>query len=242
MNRFSITKYLFVLVGAGMLIGAMAWHSSTDRQFLARASRAQGTVVAMLPHYSNNSSSITYSPVVLLQQRLAGYPVQFIIEQQSTQLQHRCDRTGRLFGIESLRRQDRFVLLHMGWDAHPGTSRWSLPVGRRWADLRAAPTGARRRPPATRGHPGPGALPECSTHVQHTDQRQESVPGPRPMAGPQDLARARIRKPQPLVRSDGLHQAKGNPGLPREGESEELLRRPVVSAGVGVDPGRIDAN
>ena len=63
MIPFSITKYLFVLVGAGMLIGAMAWHSSTDR-YLARASRAQGTVVAMLPHYSNNSSPITYSPVI----------------------------------------------------------------------------------------------------------------------------------------------------------------------------------
>jgi len=63
MNRFSIAKYLFVLVGTGMLIGAMAWHSST-RQFLAHASRTQGTVVALLPHYSNNNTSITYSPVV----------------------------------------------------------------------------------------------------------------------------------------------------------------------------------
>jgi hypothetical protein len=69
MKRFSIAKYLFVLLGAGMLIGAMAWHSST-RQFLAHAARTQGTVVAMTPHYSNNNSSsnnngsITYSPVV----------------------------------------------------------------------------------------------------------------------------------------------------------------------------------
>jgi hypothetical protein len=62
MKRLSMTKYLFVLVGAGMLIGAMAWHSST-RHFLARASRTQGTVVAMLSHHSSNSS-VTYSPVV----------------------------------------------------------------------------------------------------------------------------------------------------------------------------------
>lgn len=63
MKSFSIAKYLIVLAGAGMLLGAFAWHSST-RRFLAHASRAQGTVVAMLPHYSNNNSSITYSPVV----------------------------------------------------------------------------------------------------------------------------------------------------------------------------------
>jgi len=66
LKPFSIAKYLFVLVGAGMLIGAIGWHSST-RHFLARASRAHGTVVALLQHHSSNSSnnsSITYSPVV----------------------------------------------------------------------------------------------------------------------------------------------------------------------------------
>jgi hypothetical protein len=63
MKPLSIAKYLFVLLGAGMFIGAIAWHSST-RHFLAHASRTQGTVVALLPRYSNNNGSTTYSPVV----------------------------------------------------------------------------------------------------------------------------------------------------------------------------------
>ena len=63
MKPLSIAKYLFVLLGAGMLIGAIALHSST-RHFLASASRAQGTVVALLPRHSNDNSSPTYAPVV----------------------------------------------------------------------------------------------------------------------------------------------------------------------------------
>ena len=63
MKPRSIAKYLFVLLGAGMLIGAIAWHLST-RHFLASASRTQGTVVALLPRYSSNDSSPTYAPVV----------------------------------------------------------------------------------------------------------------------------------------------------------------------------------
>jgi hypothetical protein len=61
MQPLSLVKYLFVLLGAGMLIGAIALQSST-RHFLASASRAQGTVVALAPRYSNNNT--TYAPVV----------------------------------------------------------------------------------------------------------------------------------------------------------------------------------
>jgi len=62
MNTFSIVKYVFAIVGAGMLLGAGALRANTSR-FLAHASPARGTVVALQPKRSSDGST-TYSPVV----------------------------------------------------------------------------------------------------------------------------------------------------------------------------------
>jgi hypothetical protein len=63
MNSFSIVKYVFAIVGAGMLLGAGAMRAHTST-FLAHASAAQGTVVALQPKRSSDNGSTTYSPVV----------------------------------------------------------------------------------------------------------------------------------------------------------------------------------
>jgi hypothetical protein len=61
MNTFSIVKYGFAILGTGLLVGAGALRAHTS-SFLAHASHAQGTVVALQPKRSDNST--TYSPVV----------------------------------------------------------------------------------------------------------------------------------------------------------------------------------
>jgi hypothetical protein len=62
MNSVSILKYVFAILGAGMLVGAGAMRANT-RSFLAHASAAQGTVVALQSKRSSDGST-TYSPVV----------------------------------------------------------------------------------------------------------------------------------------------------------------------------------
>ena len=54
-------KYVFTLVGIGMLVGAFVVYKNT-RTFLAGASKAEGTVVDLVQ--SRSSDSITYKPVV----------------------------------------------------------------------------------------------------------------------------------------------------------------------------------
>lgn len=61
MNAVSIIKYVFTLIGAAMLIGAVYWFQHT-RAFVASAVTAEGTVVDLQP--SRSSDSVTYKPVV----------------------------------------------------------------------------------------------------------------------------------------------------------------------------------
>ena len=65
MNTLTALKYVFAVIGAGMLLGAGAMQAST-RSFLAHASAVQGTVVALQPKRSSDGSA-TYSPVVRFQ-------------------------------------------------------------------------------------------------------------------------------------------------------------------------------
>jgi hypothetical protein len=62
MNTVTTLKWLFAVIGAGMLVGAGAMRANT-RSFLAHASATQGTVVALQPKRSSDGST-TYSPVV----------------------------------------------------------------------------------------------------------------------------------------------------------------------------------
>lgn len=69
----SATKYLFAAIGLGLLLGAAAVYSHTA-SFVSRASRAHGTVTAMLPQRSS-SNGTTYKPVVRFE--LAGGQMEF---------------------------------------------------------------------------------------------------------------------------------------------------------------------
>ncbi len=60
------TKYLFAAVGLGLLLGALAVHHRTA-YFVSHASRAPGTVTAMVPQRSGSDNSISYRPVVRYQ-------------------------------------------------------------------------------------------------------------------------------------------------------------------------------
>jgi hypothetical protein len=61
MKVIAIVKYVFTLVGVGMLIGAFFWYRSTST-FLEEAATANGTVVDLAR--SRSSDSTTYRPVV----------------------------------------------------------------------------------------------------------------------------------------------------------------------------------
>lgn len=69
MKVLAIVKYVFTLLGIGILLGAFALYSSTT-SFLGKASRVEGTVVDLVQSRSNMSSSssttesVTYRPVV----------------------------------------------------------------------------------------------------------------------------------------------------------------------------------
>ena len=61
MKTIAIIKYVFLLVGIGMLAGALSWYQNTQ-SFVAQALKAEGTVVELLR--SSSSDSTTYRPVV----------------------------------------------------------------------------------------------------------------------------------------------------------------------------------
>jgi len=61
MRSVAIVKWVFTLVGLGMLVGAALLYLNT-RSFLARASVAPGVVIDLVA--SRSSDSITYRPVV----------------------------------------------------------------------------------------------------------------------------------------------------------------------------------
>ena len=61
MKTIAIIKYVFLLVGIGMLAGSLSWYQNTQ-SFVAQAVKAEGTVVELLR--SSSSDSITYRPVV----------------------------------------------------------------------------------------------------------------------------------------------------------------------------------
>ena len=61
MKALSIIKYLFTLVGMGMLLGTFFIYDNT-RSFLSSAVKAEGTVIELVR--SRSSDSTTYRPVV----------------------------------------------------------------------------------------------------------------------------------------------------------------------------------
>lgn len=60
------TKYFFAVIGLGMLLGAAAVRSHTA-SFVARATRTQGTVTALVSQRSTGNNSVSYRPVVRFQ-------------------------------------------------------------------------------------------------------------------------------------------------------------------------------
>src|SRR5262245_58085058 len=64
-RSLNIIQYLFLLLGAGLLIGAFYAFSST-KHFVIRAVPAQGTVVGLETSYSSSKSgpSKRYHPVI----------------------------------------------------------------------------------------------------------------------------------------------------------------------------------
>lgn len=58
MKALTIIKYLFILIGGAMLVGA-AYAAVNTRSFLAHALRADGKVVALQPRHSVNGNSTT---------------------------------------------------------------------------------------------------------------------------------------------------------------------------------------
>ena len=78
MKAFRIAKVIFLLVGAGMLVGALLLYNSTSR-FLEGAIRANGEVVDLVESRSSSASSSdspTYRPVVRFT-TMAGEGVEF---------------------------------------------------------------------------------------------------------------------------------------------------------------------
>ena len=61
MRAYNIVKYVFSVVGIGMLIGAFFWYNSSS-EFSEKSVRAEGTVVELVVNRSRDSR--TYSPVV----------------------------------------------------------------------------------------------------------------------------------------------------------------------------------
>ena len=57
----SVIKYIFTLIGLGLLVGAFLWYSGT-KEFIETAVSTEGTVIDL--HRSRSSDSDTYAPVV----------------------------------------------------------------------------------------------------------------------------------------------------------------------------------
>jgi hypothetical protein len=64
MKRVTVISYLVALIGAAMLTGACFYYAQV-RAFVGAASRTQGTVIALRPQQSSDST--TYVPVVRFQ-------------------------------------------------------------------------------------------------------------------------------------------------------------------------------
>lgn len=73
MKTITIIKYVFLLVGLGMLAGSVALLQHT-RAFIARAARADGVVTELVARHSNDSD--TWAPVVRFTPG-GGEPVEF---------------------------------------------------------------------------------------------------------------------------------------------------------------------
>jgi len=65
MKECKFIKYIFTIIGAGMLIGAFFMYKDTN-EFIANSIETKGTVVQLLESRSSKSSnkSIMYTPVV----------------------------------------------------------------------------------------------------------------------------------------------------------------------------------
>lgn len=74
MKALVIVKYIFTLIGIGMLVGAALIYRNTS-SFLAGASKAEGTVVELVR--SRSSNSITYQPVVQFAGQ-SGQTIEFV--------------------------------------------------------------------------------------------------------------------------------------------------------------------
>ena len=61
MKAIAIVKYVFSLIGIGMLIGAFYLYKDTS-SFLVEATKTTGTVIDLVP--SRSSDSTTYRPIV----------------------------------------------------------------------------------------------------------------------------------------------------------------------------------
>lgn len=73
MKTLNILKYVFTLIGAGMLVGAVMSYSSTV-SFIERATEASGTVIDL--ERSRSSDSTTYYPVVVFED-IRGREIEF---------------------------------------------------------------------------------------------------------------------------------------------------------------------
>ncbi len=74
MQVLAIIKYLFSLIGLGMLFGAFLLFNGTN-SFLSEATRAEGTVVDLVR--SRSSDSTTYAPVVTFMNQ-QGQDIEFV--------------------------------------------------------------------------------------------------------------------------------------------------------------------
>ncbi len=79
MKIIVIVKYVFTLIGVGLLIGALFLYSSM-RTFLGEATRADGTVVDLVQARSKDST--TYRPVVQFMSQ-QGEKIEFILSSGS---------------------------------------------------------------------------------------------------------------------------------------------------------------
>ncbi|MBN7771627.1 DUF3592 domain-containing protein [Marinobacter daepoensis] len=73
MKTLNILKYLFALIGAGLLVGAFMSYNSTA-SFIERSTEAWGTVVDL--ERSRSSDSTTYYPVVVFED-VMGQQIEF---------------------------------------------------------------------------------------------------------------------------------------------------------------------
>lgn len=120
MKTLIVVKYVFALLGVGLLIGA-GFSVAHTRSFLEHAIRTQGTVVALVPRYSNNSSnnstnsSPTYAPMVRFSH--AGQVIDFTASTSSNPPSYQVgERVGVLY-LESAPFQARLDSFFSVWGA-----------------------------------------------------------------------------------------------------------------------------